>query len=35
MIEKYLTGEITRGQEGQNRYTRAMSKRSQPIETTN
>ena len=35
LIEKYLTGEITRGPEGQNRYARAMSKRSQPIETTN
>ena len=35
MIEKYLTGEITRGQKGQNRYQRAMSKRSQPISTTN
>jgi penicillin-binding protein 2 len=35
MIEKYLTGEITRGSEGQNRYTRAMSKRSQPISATN
>jgi penicillin-binding protein 2 len=35
MVEQYLTGKITKGSEGQNRYARAMAARSQPIETTN
>ena len=34
MVEKYLTGKITTGPEGQNRYARAMRKRSQPIEVS-
>lgn len=35
LVEKYLTGKITKGPEGQNRYRRAMAARSEPIQETN